>query len=132
MGHTWLRKHNPEINWTTGEVKMSRCSGSCCSGCRDEIRAERKAKKAEVCRLELCSAGDLPDLVRDDEDDEDDEDDLDFEDGDCMFASGLRTPPEEIRAMSTISQQLAEAFKWNSDQSGGPADTSRPAESIPD
>jgi len=132
MGHTWLRKHNPEIDWTTGEVKMSRCSGSCCSGCRDEIRAERKAKKAEVRRLELCSAGDLPDLVRDDEDDEDDEDDLDFEDGDRMFASGLHAPPEEIRATSTISQRLAEAFKRNSDQSGGPADTSRPAESIPD
>src|SRR5277367_2155090 len=25
LGHSWLRKHNPEINWTTGEVKMSRC-----------------------------------------------------------------------------------------------------------
>src|SRR5271168_3526590 len=21
LGHSWLRKHNPEINWTTGEVK---------------------------------------------------------------------------------------------------------------
>ena len=26
LGHTWLRKHNPEIDWVTGEVKMSRCS----------------------------------------------------------------------------------------------------------
>ena len=25
LGHSWLRKHNPEINWATGEVKMSRC-----------------------------------------------------------------------------------------------------------
>ena len=23
MGHSWLRKHNPDINWTTGDVKMS-------------------------------------------------------------------------------------------------------------
>ena len=23
MGHTWLRKHNPDINWVTGDVKMS-------------------------------------------------------------------------------------------------------------
>jgi hypothetical protein len=21
MGHTWLRKHNPDIDWVTGEVK---------------------------------------------------------------------------------------------------------------
>src|SRR5271155_4746327 len=25
LGHSWLHKHNPEINWATGEVKMSRC-----------------------------------------------------------------------------------------------------------
>ena len=33
MGHSWLQKHNLDINWATSEVKMSRCSGSCCSGC---------------------------------------------------------------------------------------------------
>ena len=42
MGHTWLRKHNPDINWVTGDIKMSRCSGRCCSGCRDKIREERR------------------------------------------------------------------------------------------
>ena len=25
MGHSWLSKHNPEINWVTGKVKMSQC-----------------------------------------------------------------------------------------------------------
>jgi len=25
LGHPWLWKHNPEINWQTGKVKMSRC-----------------------------------------------------------------------------------------------------------
>ena len=25
LGHSWLREHNPEIDWTTGKVKMSRC-----------------------------------------------------------------------------------------------------------
>ena len=25
LGHSWLQKHNPEIDWVTGEVKMSRC-----------------------------------------------------------------------------------------------------------
>ena len=25
LGHDWLKKHNPNIDWTTGEVKLSRC-----------------------------------------------------------------------------------------------------------
>ena len=29
LGHTWLVKHNPEIDWQTGEVKISRCPDSC-------------------------------------------------------------------------------------------------------
>ena len=37
LGHSWLRKHNPEIDWNKGEVKMSRCPPRCCSECREEI-----------------------------------------------------------------------------------------------
>ena len=29
LGHTWLKRHNPKINWKTDEVKMSRCPRSC-------------------------------------------------------------------------------------------------------
>jgi len=25
LGMSWLQAHNPEINWKTGEVKMTRC-----------------------------------------------------------------------------------------------------------
>jgi hypothetical protein len=42
LGHSWLRKHNPEIDWLTGEVKMSRCPPGICTGCRDEIREEKQ------------------------------------------------------------------------------------------
>ena len=38
LGHSWLQKHNPEIDWVTGEVKMSRCPPRCCSECRDEAQ----------------------------------------------------------------------------------------------
>jgi hypothetical protein len=125
LGHSWLQKHNPEIDWTTGEVKMSRCSARCCSGCQDEIREEHKVQKVETRRIAACLAGDLPDLIQDDDDD-DDEEDLLFEEGDCFLATGLHRPSEEIRAMSTISQQLAEAFKRNSEQ------TPMSIETIPD
>ena len=111
MGHTWLRKHNPDINWVTGDVKMSRCSRRCCSGCRDEICKERRERKIQACRIVDCSKGEIPDLDRDDEDDEDM--DAEIEDGDQIFATGLHQPLEEIRAASTISQRLVEAFKRN-------------------
>ena len=29
LGHDWLSKHNPEIDWETGDVKMTRCPPSC-------------------------------------------------------------------------------------------------------
>ena len=40
LGHSWLRKHNPEINWETREVKMSCCPPCCCAGCRNDARQE--------------------------------------------------------------------------------------------
>ena len=111
MGHTWLRKHNPNINWVTRDVKMSRCSGRCCSGCRDEICEERREQKIQARCIVDCSEGEIPDLDRDDEDDEDM--DVEIEDGDRIFATSLHQPSEEICAASTISQRLAEAFKRN-------------------
>ena len=29
LGMLWLSQHNPEINWETGEVKMTRCLKMC-------------------------------------------------------------------------------------------------------
>jgi len=29
VGFTWLQYHNPNIDWTTGEVHMSRCPPGC-------------------------------------------------------------------------------------------------------
>ena len=113
LGHSWLRKHNPEIDWATGEVKMSRCSARCCSGCRDELREERRVQRLEARRISTCLSGDLPEL---DPEDDEDEDDSSFEEGDRLFATGLPQLPEVIRATSTISQRLAEAFKRNSEQ----------------
>jgi len=48
LGHSWLQKHNPEINWVTGEVKMSRCSPRCCSG---EMTTLDQLRKYVICDL---------------------------------------------------------------------------------
>ena len=29
LGHDWLIKHNPEVNWKNGTIKFTRCPGSC-------------------------------------------------------------------------------------------------------
>ena len=29
LGYMWLKKHNPDIDWTNGEVKMTHCPHSC-------------------------------------------------------------------------------------------------------
>jgi len=29
IGYTWLHKHNPEIDWETGKVEMTRCPQEC-------------------------------------------------------------------------------------------------------
>jgi len=29
LGHDWLVKHNPEVNWKNGTIKFTRCSGNC-------------------------------------------------------------------------------------------------------
>jgi hypothetical protein len=114
LGLPWLQKHKPKINWVTGEVKMSRCSARCCSGCRDNIREEKKVEKLQARCITQCSAGTFPTLVEDEEDKEQTGDRFDPEGGDRLFVMGLQHLVEEIRASSTISQRLAEAFRKNS------------------
>ena len=29
LGYTWLKHHNPDIDWKTGQVKMNRCPWTC-------------------------------------------------------------------------------------------------------
>jgi len=41
----WLQAHNPEINWETGEVKMTRCPLLCGRDTKSEKR--QKAKKGK-------------------------------------------------------------------------------------
>ena len=116
LGHSWLRKHNPEIDWATGEVKMSQCPPRCCSGCREEIRQEHIVRKAEMRRKETCSDGPAPEFHHDSDEPEDVSEEC-LDQGDRIFATGLLPPPSpiEVQATSTVSQRLAEAFKVNSE-----------------
>jgi hypothetical protein len=144
LGYNWLHNHNPEINWQTKEVKMSRCPHQC-STCRVEDKCEAKIRKLTTLQINACRAGAFPMMVEEvDEDesphinmDETDEgaqdtclafdDDLDsevddftIEEDDRIFMTmvHLVNPHHFVRASSTVSGHLAEAFAKNSKPKG--------------
>ena len=125
LGLNWLWKHNPEVDWVTNEVKMSRCPNHCCT-CQSEVNAEQKASFKEAASIHLCHTGpmpipnitteDIPDLVLD-EDNEDNKsytgDDA-LEEGDCVFIATIPCKAEFIHTTLNILQRLAEVFHKNS------------------
>jgi hypothetical protein len=138
LGYSWLQKHNPEINWETMEVCIMRCLTGC-RICRDELRAVQRNEKLAISILQLhegptpsiCAIDseewhgdngydladddDLPDLSLDSDNDDDNEDEL--EEGDCILYT-MFAPVGEIRAGSTVSQRLVEAYTRNSAPAG--------------
>jgi hypothetical protein len=139
LGYNWLRNHNPEINWQTKDVKMSRCPVHC-STCGVEDRRDAKIRKTTTSQIDACRSGAFPTMVEEDEDesphvnaDETDEgvqdacpafdddldsdvDDITIEEGDHVFMAMVHPvdPHHFVRASSTVSGHLAEAFARNS------------------
>jgi hypothetical protein len=119
LRHTWLKDHNPEVDWRTGKVEMSRCSPRCCNGCRTEVREERKLAKKETANVNACRSGPFPTATEDTSKTSEGElvSDIpfDLEEGDRVWATGLLPKAEYVQATSTISQQLAETFAKNTE-----------------
>jgi hypothetical protein len=91
LGFTWLREHNPEVDWQTKEVRMSRCPARCAT-CRSDLKQERQT----AAQISACRAGPFPVTIEDvdDEDDYPHEGVTDPEEGVTMFGSrfGMGTP----------------------------------------
>jgi hypothetical protein len=143
LGYNWLRNHNPEINWQTKDVKMSRCPLQC-STCRVEDKCDAKMWKSTTSQINACRSGAFPTMAEEDEDesphvnaDETDEeaqdmclafdDDLDsevddftIEEDDCVFMAMVDPVDLHhfVRASSTVSGCLVEAFSKNSKPKG--------------
>ena len=47
LGHDWLVKHNPEVNWKNRTIKFIRCPGSCTIKYEDIRFKTRKTKATE-------------------------------------------------------------------------------------
>ena len=123
LRHSWLHKHNPEINWETREVKMPYCLPHCCTGCQEDAQQEQIAHKAQICRKEACSSGPVPELHHDADDYNDSDDEAEcLDQSDQIFTSSLLPPhpSKDICALSTISTYLTEAFKANLEANAPP------------
>jgi hypothetical protein len=139
LGYNWLQNHNPEINWQTKDVKMSRCPLQC-STCRVEDKCDAKMRKSTTSQINTCRSGAFPTMAEEDEDEsphenmeETDEeaqdtcpafdDDLDsevddftIEEDDCVSMAMVHPvdPHHSVCASSTVSGCLVEVFAKNS------------------
>jgi len=78
LGHDWLVKHNPEVNWKNGTIKFTRCPGNCTMKHEDIRFKTRRNKTMETTttdkknkdngeigkELDKTNPEDLPDYIR--------------------------------------------------------------------
>jgi len=72
LGHNWLVKHNPEVNWKNGTIKFTRCPGSCKMKHQDIKFKTRRTQAIETTvqnndkigkKLDKMNPKDLPDYI---------------------------------------------------------------------
>ena len=111
LSYTWLKDHNPEVNWQTGEVQMNRCSPRY-EGCYVVRKEQALQKKIEVRAVNICQSGPFPEYAENSEGDETSLQicEVEYETEDRLFMTRLLPEPtaEDLCATSTISQKLVE------------------------
>jgi len=111
LGYTWLKDHNPEVNWQTREVQMNRCPPRCEECCM--IRKEQASRKRmETRALNVCWSGPSPEYAEDLKENEAPVQtrEAEYEPGNQLFMTRilLGATVEDLHATSTTSQKLAE------------------------
>jgi len=48
LGHDWLVKHNPEVNWKNGTIKFTKCPGNCTMKHQDVRFKTRRTQAMEM------------------------------------------------------------------------------------
>jgi len=69
LSYTWLKDHNLEVNWQTGEVQMNRCPPRC-EGCRVIQKEQVSRKRMETRALNVCRSRSFLEYVEDSEENE--------------------------------------------------------------
>ena len=73
IGFTWLKKHNPEIDWKTGHIQFTRCPQDCNIAIQEHKKKQAKAFKYKV-SIEEVNNDMKEDKIEDDVDIETEED----------------------------------------------------------
>jgi len=114
LSYTWLKDHNPEVNWQTGEVQMNQCPPRC-KGCHMIQKEQALRKRMETRALNVCWSGPSPEYAEDSEEDEAlvQTREAEYEPGDRLFMTKILpdATTEDLRAASTTSQKLAEGAR---------------------
>jgi len=122
LGYTWLKDHNPEVNWQTGEVQMNRCPPRC-EGYRTIQKERALRRKVEARAVNVCRSGPPPEYAEDSEEDETPLRicEVEYKQGDRLFMTRILLEPaaEDLRATSMISQKLAEGARRASEMQKG-------------
>jgi len=61
LGHDWLVKHNPEVNWKNRTIKFMRCPESCTMKYEDIRFKTRRTKAMEITEQDNREIGKEPD-----------------------------------------------------------------------
>ena len=61
LGHDWLVKHNPEVNWKNRTINFTRCSGNCTMKHKDIRFKTRRTKAMETTEQDNREIGKEPD-----------------------------------------------------------------------
>jgi len=114
LSYTWLKDHNPEVNWQTGEVQMNRCPPRC-EGCHVIRKEQVSQKRMETSALNVCQSGPCLEYTEDAEEDEAPvwTREAEYEPGDRLFMTRILpdSTREDLRAASMTSQKLAEGAR---------------------
>ena len=103
IGFTWLKKHNPEINWKTGNVQFTRCPQECTITIR-----EYKKKHANAFKYRA-SIEEVDDDVKESEI----EDDVDVETEEDIYLwvlEYIHTVDECVKVEKTVEEIVPPAF----------------------
>ena len=108
LGHPWLSQHNPQVNWKTGEVIMSRCPSECqLHHIQSQRRWREHAKLARQVTVSKDAEMDSPHINTQVPASRLPLDEPLVEEGDHIMQAIF--PPMHVKAGSTVSQRLAEA-----------------------
>jgi len=61
LGHGWLVKHNPEINWKNGTIRFTRCPGQCTMKHKDIRFKTKRTKTTDTMEQDSSKIGMKPD-----------------------------------------------------------------------